>query len=117
MEIVGKYENEKFRVCLSSDTAWFPVRSLVAFKILCLETPSQPFSCFPSSNKQLHTSMSELTLKRLNASLPTLSSSFPPTHGNDGVLFQRGSNGFRWCFEVQRTSVDEALEFTQDSLS
>ena len=115
IEIVGKYGNEKPKVrAMFHD--FLPVCSF-DLQVLCLETLSQLVSLFPSSHKQLHTSLSALTLKHLNGSSPAPFSNKLVTAASKLYAVLPCTGGKVGASNLWRKSVDETLEFTQGALS
>ena len=98
-------------------TVRFPDRLLIRLKVLCLETLSQLVLLFPSSHKQLHASLSALTLKHLNGSSPAPSSIRLVAAASKLYAVLPCTGGKVGASNLWRKSVDETLEFTQDALS
>lgn len=117
IEIVGKYESEKLKVRPSLIAVRLPDCLLVPLEVLCLETLSQLVSLFPSSHKQLHASLSALTLKYLNGSSPAPSPMKLVTASSKLYATLPCTGGKVGASNLWRKSVDETLEFTQEALS
>ncbi|KAF9646174.1 hypothetical protein BDM02DRAFT_3100296, partial [Thelephora ganbajun] len=98
IEISGKYESEKL-------------------KVLCLETLAQLVLLFPSSHKQLHASLSTLTLEYLNGSSPAPSPKKLMTAASKLYAVLPCTGGKVGASNLWRKSVDETLDFTQGALS
>jgi len=86
-------------------------------KVLCLDTLSQLVSLFPSSHKQLHASLSALTLKHLNGSSPAPSPGKLVIAASKLYAVLPCTGGKVGASNLWRKSVDETLEFTQSALS
>ena len=117
IEIIGKYENEKLKVRVISTTLWFLLVCSSCFQTLCLESLTQLVSLFPSSHKQLHTSLSALTLKYLNGSSPAPSSCKLVAAASKLYAVLPCTGGKVGASNLWRKSLDETLEFTQSALS
>ena len=86
-------------------------------EVLCFETLSQLVLLFPSSHKQLHASLSALTLKHLNGSSPAPSSKKLVAAASKLYAALPCTGGKVGASNLWRKSVDETLEFTQSALS
>jgi len=90
---------------------------LFRLEVLCLETLSQLVLLFPSSHKQLHMSLSALTLKHLNGSSPAPSSKKLVTAASKLYAVLPCTGGKVGASNLWRKSIDETLEFAQGALS